>query len=256
MPGRGDLTVGDGGPGSTTATRAAISDRAFVATAPADTIRRRPGCPAPPGDRSTGRSDRDVRGGCDDQRRGRRPGRRAPALAVGRPSPGGRRPAAPSGAGQDRRTAEQAVEHYANHIANTVGSAFMYMTTSGVFREVDCQAFKRYRDNLIARCGSPGDPIEVMLIEQLALAHLNIGRLHFRSATADGLEGARVYGALAIGLTGELRRTALALQDYREKSRAIEAGPSQAATSPADGPGAADDREGADTEQGSKRGRR
>ena len=93
-----------------------------------------------------------------------------------------------------------------------------------------------------------------MLIEQLAFAHLNIGRLHFRSATADGLEGARVYGALAIGLTGEFRRTALALKAYRERSRAIEAGPSQAATSPADGPGGADDREGADTEQGSKPG--
>lgn len=168
------------------------------------------------------------------------------------PPPGGRRPAAPSGAGLDRRTAEQAVEHYANHIANTVGSAFMYMTTSGVFREVDCQAFKRYRDNLIAGCGSPSDPIEVMLIEQMALANLNIGRLHFRSATADGLEGARVYGALAIGLTGELRRTAIALQAYREKSRAIEAGPSQAATSPVVDPGLAYDRQGVVTEQGSK----
>ena len=177
-----------------------------------------------------------------------------------RPSPSadpaaeGCRPAAPSGAGRDRRTAEQAVEHYANHIANTVGSAFMYMTTSGVFREVDCQAFKRYRDNLIAGCGSPNDPIEVMLIEQLALAHLNIGRLHFRSATADGLEGARVYGALAIGLTGELRRTAIALQAYREKSRAIEAGPSQAATPPVEAPGPAGAGEGPDVEQESKPG--
>ena len=51
----------------------------------------------------------------------------------------------------------------------------MYMTTSGVFREVDCRAFKRYRDDLIAACGGPSDAIEVMLIEQLALVELVAG---------------------------------------------------------------------------------
>ena len=81
-------------------------------------------------------------------------------------------------------------------------------------------AYKKYRDQLVADCGGPSDPVEVMLIEQLALAHLNAGRLHFRAANAESLEGARVYGGLAVLLQGELRRTALALKAYRSQRQA------------------------------------
>jgi hypothetical protein len=60
------------------------------------------------------------------------------------------------------------------------------------------------------------------VIESAILSHLNTGRLHFKSATADGLEAARTYGALAIALAGEFRRGALALKAYRAKPQAGE----------------------------------
>jgi hypothetical protein len=106
-------------------------------------------------------------------------------------------------------------DRFAANLAETSGAMFMYASMNGVFRGADALAFKKYRDTLIAVCGSPHDPVEVMLIEQLALAHLNTGRLHFRAANAESLDGARVYGGLAVLLQGELRRTALALKQYR-----------------------------------------
>jgi len=140
------------------------------------------------------------------------------------PPPAWRRPAAPArdATGSRPPTADEAADHYAGQLAETSASAFMYFTMAGVFRQADSLAYKLFRDRLLVECGSPTDPIEIMLIEQLALAHLNTGRLHFKSATADGLEAARTYGALAIALAGEFRRGALALKAYRAKPQAGE----------------------------------
>src|SRR3954453_15879035 len=90
---------------------------------------------------------------------------------------------APAGAEVSRYTADQLAEHFAGHLAETSASAFMYFTMAGVFRQADAPAYKKFRDRLLADCGGPTDPIEIMLIEQLAIAHLNTGRLQFRSAT-------------------------------------------------------------------------
>lgn len=147
------------------------------------------------------------------------PERDQPPAGVGPPS---MRPVAkaPAAARLPRPTAEQVADHYANHLTETSSSAFMYFTLAGVFRQADALAFKKFRDRLLADCGSPSDPVEIMLIEQLALAHPNTGRLPYKSATADGLEAARTYGALAIALAGEMRRTALAIKAYRIKPQA------------------------------------
>jgi hypothetical protein len=138
------------------------------------------------------------------------------------PLPPEGRPASPDpgaadseGAGKPRTPAAPASEHYAAHLRDTSASLFMYASMGGVLRKVDTSAFRLFRDNLLIAAGNPSDPIVVMLIEQIALAHLNIGRLHLLSATAEGIEATRAYGSMAIALTGEFRRTALALQAYR-----------------------------------------
>ncbi len=118
-------------------------------------------------------------------------------------------------------TADETSDHDAAHLADAGASAFMSFSLAGVFRQADALAYKKFRDRLLADCGNPTDPVEIMMVEQLALAHLNVGRLHFKSATAEDLESARTYGALAIGLAGEFRRTALALRSYRVKPQAV-----------------------------------
>jgi hypothetical protein len=128
--------------------------------------------------------------------------------------------ARPSGAapGDDARSSE----HFAvQQLRETAGSLFLYASMGGLLQRVDAAAFKIYRDQLLLDAGNPSDSVEVMLVEQLALAHFNVGRLHFRSATADGLEAARAYGSLAVALTGEFRRTALALRAYRAAGGAV-----------------------------------
>jgi hypothetical protein len=128
-------------------------------------------------------------------------------------------PGPPDGAPQGANP--RSSEHFAVQLRETAGSLFLYASMGGFLTQVDPAAFKIFRDRLLLDAGNPTDPIEVMLIEQLALAHMNIGRLYFRSATADGLEAAKAYGSLAVALTGEFRRSALALQAYRAAGGAV-----------------------------------
>jgi hypothetical protein len=111
-------------------------------------------------------------------------------------------------------------DHFAEQLRETAGAVFLYGSMGRVFQQMDCYAFKTYRDRLVADCGNPTDPIEVMMIEQIALAHMSIGRLQFNSATAGSIEAARTYGAMATQLLGEFRRTALALKSYRTETHA------------------------------------
>ena len=62
----------------------------------------------------------------------------------------------------------------------TAGPVFMYASMAGIFQQMDLAAFQFYRDRLMADSGNPTDPIEVMMIEQIALAHMNIGRQQFQ----------------------------------------------------------------------------
>jgi hypothetical protein len=70
-----------------------------------------------------------------------------------------------------------------------------------------------YRDQLLRDAGNPPDPIERMLIEQLALAHHSIAKLHSKAAAAQTPDEANIYSGAASRLLGEFRRTA---QCYRE----------------------------------------
>lgn len=111
--------------------------------------------------------------------------------------------------------------------------------------------YKLYLQGLLEESGSPTDPIEKLLIEQISFAHFRIGQLHGQAALARDSDPARVYNAAAIRLLGELRKTVAALQSYRDANAARRA--SSARSSGA--AGAADTpRREVDTELGSKPG--
>lgn len=109
--------------------------------------------------------------------------------------------------------------HLATHLRETIGSLFCYASMTTMLPQPDTHAFQEYRNRLLEDCGNPTDPVEVMMIEQIALAHLNVGRLQFRSATSESLESARVYGGMATQLLAEFRRSCLALQAFRLSAR-------------------------------------
>ena len=106
-------------------------------------------------------------------------------------------------------------EHYATQLRDSTISLFMFGSLGGTFKDIDMVAYRMFRDRLLFDCGSPTDPIEIMIIEQLALAHLNVGQLHYKAANAGSTECAGIYLAAGARLMGEFRRSALALKEYR-----------------------------------------
>lgn len=81
------------------------------------------------------------------------------------------------------------------HLRETAAGCYLYAASAGVFPQFETAAFTAYVEALrrdAGDAGDPGDPIEGMLIEQLAMAHHAVGRLHWKAATAGTLEAAAV----------------------------------------------------------------
>ena len=83
-------------------------------------------------------------------------------------------------------------------------------------KEIDSAAFKVYRDRLLQDAGSPTDPIEIMMVEQIMLAHHRVAQLHIKAEEARTVDEFKVYSTAATRLLGEMRRSALALKQYRQ----------------------------------------
>ena len=126
---------------------------------------------------------------------------------------------------KERRTISAEDERGAAVLREGAIPAYLYMTMTEVFGTHDLTAFKIYRDRLLADCKVSRDPIATMLVEQLALAHLNTARLHGRAATSTRIDEIRMYTNAAAQLAGEFRRGALALKAYREPSRVADSAP-------------------------------
>ena len=74
-----------------------------------------------------------------------------------------------------------------------------------------------YLDDLIKDSGSPLDPVEIMLLEQTAMCHQYSIQMQALSKKAEGIEAKELYMSGAARLSGEFRKTALALKEYRKK---------------------------------------
>lgn len=120
----------------------------------------------------------------------------------------------PLGLDPTRHAAAQTVAYQADVLREVVFPGLMSsaLALDGV---VDGPAYRVYLARLLADAGSPADPVERMLLEQLAVAHFRVGQLHARAGRADGVEATRVLTAAAARLLGEFRRNALALRAYR-----------------------------------------
>jgi len=125
-------------------------------------------------------------------------------------------------------------EQQAVHLRNTVPSMFMYVSMIQPFGTIQEKAYRVYRERLLADCGNPTDPVEIMVIDQLALAHFNFGLLTCRAANARQVEAAGVYASAAARLMAEFRRSALGLQAYRAASRQLAHDPTNDIVIPAD----------------------
>ena len=74
-----------------------------------------------------------------------------------------------------------------------------------------------YLDDLVRESGNPSDPVEIMLLEQMAICHQYSIQMQALSKKAEGIEAIELYLSGAARLSGEFRKTALAVKDYRKK---------------------------------------
>jgi hypothetical protein len=126
------------------------------------------------------------------------------------------RPASDAPAGLDtaKHAAAQRAAHQAEVLRETLFPAMM-ADAIGYDNLFGSAAYKTFLDHFIKDAGSPSDPVETMLLQQLAVAHFRIGQLHIGARHATGTEAVKLYTAAASRLLGEFRRTALALRAYR-----------------------------------------
>jgi hypothetical protein len=108
------------------------------------------------------------------------------------------------------------VEQKAQNLISVAPATYLYAALSGLVGPAfNVPVYQLYLASFLAEAGAPADPIERMLLEQLALAHHVVGRLHAHAGTRGGLGECTAYHAAAARLMGEFRRTALALKAYR-----------------------------------------
>jgi hypothetical protein len=111
------------------------------------------------------------------------------------------------------------VEQKAEALRDIAPAGYLYGALSGLLGPaMDVDAFKAFHSAFLNET-KPADAIERMWLEQLLLAHNVIGRLHVRAGTRENnIEEVKVFHAAAARLMAEFRRSALALQVYREAS--------------------------------------
>ena len=100
---------------------------------------------------------------------------------------------------------------------NAAAGWLYWVTNSTLGEQIGPDAFKLYRDMMLKEAGDPSDPVERMLVEQLALSHFSIGQLRIRSCTTELPKMALAFSDSATRLLGEFRRCSLALEEYRSK---------------------------------------
>lgn len=126
-------------------------------------------------------------------------------------------PPIPEGLTPEQKRTFLQLHGLAYNLKEKTGAA--YLSASGgttLGDNVPAQAFDFYMQGLLKEAGQPSDPIDRMMIEQIALAHHNIGRLYVLAAGAETLAQAVAYNGAAVRLLAEFRRTALSLKKYRE----------------------------------------
>jgi hypothetical protein len=126
--------------------------------------------------------------------------------------------APPPGLDEARHATEQRAARQANVLRELVFPASM-ATALKLDSLLGPAGYKFFCDRLLQDAGNPTDPIEIMMLQQLALAHFRIGQLHASAGDARSVEEAKIFNAAAARMLGEFRRTALALQVYRARVR-------------------------------------
>ena len=105
----------------------------------------------------------------------------------------------------------------AHNLRHTAAASYLLaLTQSTLGGGMPSESYGIYIEKLLTDAGDPTDPIERMMVEQIAMAHHSIGRLYVKAASSNDLERTKVLGEGATKMLAEFRRLAVALKKYRE----------------------------------------
>jgi hypothetical protein len=91
----------------------------------------------------------------------------------------------------------------------------MLATALGMDHIFDAQGYRAYLDKIHRDFGSPTDPAEKMMVDQLVMAHFCAGRLLGDAGQAQRTDAVHLLSSAGARLLCEFRMTALALRSYR-----------------------------------------
>ena len=83
--------------------------------------------------------------------------------------------------------------------------------------DIGVRGYRLFLDELLRNAGNPTDPVEIMLLEQMAMCHFRAAVLQGQAAEAEGLASIAMYNAAAARLVGEFRKIVLVLNEYRRR---------------------------------------
>lgn len=90
-------------------------------------------------------------------------------------------------------------------------------TVMGRESQIEVTGYRGFLDEMVRESGNPSDPVEIMLLEQVAMCHLLSMRLQSKASQAEGTDAIELYMSGGARLSAEFRKTALALKEYRRK---------------------------------------
>ena len=136
----------------------------------------------------------------------------APQATPAAPTP----PATPPESSTVETKRRRSLEQQANVAKNAILPAAL-VSAMGLDQYVEIHGYRHYLDGVIRDAGNPTDPVEIMLIEQMAVCHLRAAQLQGRAGEAHSLDAGAIYNTAAARLTAEFRKLALALKEYRRR---------------------------------------
>jgi len=109
-----------------------------------------------------------------------------------------------------------------NHQAAVVRNVYFpgqMIIALGLDGTINLIAARLFLEQFRHDAGASEDPVERLLLDQLALAHLRLGRLQAQAEQAQQLEFKKLYLDAVARLLGEVSKMALVLPEYRRRSR-------------------------------------
>lgn len=80
---------------------------------------------------------------------------------------------------------------------------------------IDGNACRIYLDRFLEDAGDPSDPVQRVLLEQVAVLRLRLADLHTQAARAKSVEATKILTGATARLLGEVRRLAVTLRELK-----------------------------------------